>query len=375
MIYPLLNILTAFVLRGEGLMKLYLGYIFILLFVIATINSNRSLYIKNTICVVLAVLIIEWFLFIVTVGSSYNIQQLFMFSIFVVACFIFSDHEILDEFHEWMKYNTKVIIYIQFAYLAVLLCSCAFGDGINKGQWDIVSLKGPYEINHALAYELFLFVLIDAILLEYKFIFWILLCINSALIFLTAVRTVLLVWAIAAFFFFYKRKMKQKILMFICGIFVLCFLLFGTNILDAVIQKTSRAMETSTITSGRGAIYQNSIEAYLNDESPMHWISGMGQEKLGLYNRTHKIWMEIHAHNDFIDALAQFGIIGFCLCIASYLKLLKSKKWMGVILIFLMAFFNGFYMNPSSVLWIVVYLLFGKCMSKGKKENEKNCYN
>ena len=170
MIYPLLNILTAFVLRGEGLMKLYLGYIFILLFVIATINSNRSLYIKNTICVVLAVLIIEWFLFIVTVGSSYNIQQLFMFSIFVVACFIFSDHEILDEFHEWMKYNTKVIIYIQFAYLAVLLCSCAFGDGINKGQWDIVSLKGPYEINHALAYELFLFVLIDAILLEYKFI-------------------------------------------------------------------------------------------------------------------------------------------------------------------------------------------------------------
>lgn len=374
-LYPLLNIIVAFLLHGEGLMKLLVGYTSIFLFSFIVCKKGRKILINKKSLIVLILIFLEWFLFVTTVPSMYNIEQLFMFSLFIAVCFMFSNEDVQTDFCQWINKKDKFVLFVQVLYLVVLGFSCIFSDGVNRGQWGISSLKGPYEINHLLAYELLTFVLIDVIIMRKNKWAIVFLCINSSLIFLTAVRSVLLVWVIAALFYFYKKNIKQKFLMIIVGILALGFLISKTSLLDAVIKKTNTAINTSTITSGRGAIYLNSIEAYINAEKPIYWLSGMGQENLGLYNRNHKIWMNIHAHNDFIDALAQFGVIGFILCIISYISMIKAKKKIGLILVFVLAFSNGFYMYPTCLFGIMIFFQFGECMSRRNKKNEENINN
>lgn len=345
-LYPLINILVAFIFNRQGLRTTYIVFslITLLLLIIkkeahsSTINSKYLIFVIISLCAIA--------LFVINNPSFDAILNGIVFVLFLSFMYIYSDQNIIKRFESFCIQNRHLIVVIEMIYLLVLLLSCVKGDGINASGWHIVSLKGPYEINHLLAYELLVFA-------GFSFRLWYVR--NSyfqlgnsivlvLLIFLTGVRSALLALLVLILYYLIKMKTSKTIIICFFGIFIIAILLTQTNIFDVVIQKTKITMEMGSISSSRPAIFSSSLKAYFDSRnSLLDYLFGIGLDRLTVFNHK-EILMAIHAHNDFIDALVIFGISGFALYIYSVVKCFLNNKniWL-FILYFILAFFNGFY--------------------------------
>lgn len=379
-LYPLVHLIFAMLFQGEGLAKLYFVYSTFIFFIIFIIKLAADfLSVKKSTVLILALIALEGILLVLFVTQDkFSILEYIQFSICIIFFILFSSKEYIHLFLKYLFQKDKILLIVQIVYFLFLSITVINGQGIDAGRWDAMTLKGPYDMAHILAYELFIFLLIDIIYLynsNNKFL-WLMLCILWFIcILLTAVRSVLLSLAFVLFFAFRKIKTQHKILLSLAfGIFLIGILKY-TTVFDNLINKTIFAINNGTITSSRGLIFKNSLAAYFNTDNIFQYLTGIGLENLEKYNKKY-IYMAIHAHNDFIDALVQFGPIGLILYIKSFYMFIKSIKGQGSIIaftiIFSLAFYNGFFINGATVICMIIITAYSYKIRPVKYEVNKN---
>ena len=368
-LYPLVNIALSFFVNNEGLMTLY--FCASILIITYMFNRGRSGFsIKQNIliyCILLAIVLV-W---VWTMDHDmYSITQSIVFALGMLVWIAISKQDLSEICLEWIKKREAYINAVRCVYYSVIFASVIRGDGIIH-HWGTTTLSGPYLASHLLAYELLIWSMMDAIFIVQKKrnVYLFLLVFDSAMMVLTAARSVLIPLVIIMWYVLKTYRSQKRIVITVIAIVLALILLQYTNIFEAFFEKTQRAIDTSTITSGRGMIFKSSFNAFL-EASPIQKILGMGINGLTDYN-LHHIWMDIHAHNDYLDALVQYGIVGLGLYIYAFYKLIRnSKSKIAMIMIVSLAFFNGFYVSSSAMIATVLFLAFDKAIFYKRKDRQ-----
>jgi len=358
-LFPLLKSALALINNNDGLMTLYFTVGLIVIIYGFFYYGNKSLYIARTDGILLFVLLSTNLWIWIKENNTYARSQCLIFTFCILIWTVSSRKKVGVQTKEWILKNERKIILIRFIYYLILITSIIIGIGYDSLHWQTFSLSGPYAASHNLAYEMLLWAIIDAIyILNRKNKYYIYLIIDAGIIVLTVARSILIPLVIIFYYIFKNYNMQKRFMAIVLAILGGIFLLRYTDLFSGLIEKTNRALATSTITSGRGMIFKTSLQAFW--EAPISQkIMGMGINGLTEYN-LHHIWMEIHAHNDFIDALTQYGVIGFITYIYAFYRLIHNNgnSYIAGFLIFSLAFVNGYYVSTSAVLGTVIFLAF-----------------
>lgn len=381
-LFPLLHSILTLITKGDGQAKFFFIYSLLIFQICIRKKFIALFYTKKLNIIVIFALIIEGILFCIFVSSKWeSILEFIVFSICIVFWIIYSDKKIFNNFVSWLIKQEKKIICIHILYFMVLSYSIVFREGIDTKGWGTTTLKGPYDMAHVLAYELLIFLLLDfTFYFLTKKILWIILSIICLLLmFVTAVRSVLVATGFVLLYVFFNLKQKNKILVSIAVIIGMLFTYRYTNIFQSLIEKTVFAINNGTITSSRGLIFKTSMEAYLNVEKPLSYFMGIGLEELEKYNLEH-IFMYIHAHNDFIDAIVQFGLVGLYIYTYAFYKFLKNvngiERVFAFLIIFSLSFSNGFFINYAIVICTIIINVFTYVIqNNGNQKNIKIVFN
>lgn len=357
LIFPLFNVLLAFLLNGDGMNSssfLYCIMLWMLIF-----QRNGYVYKKRDVYILIGVAGVVLLSLFRETGNTYyfGIQFANMILAFI---FYSSDYFDVSEFSGYCLKNEKLFLIVNLGVYLVLLMSY-LKTGLYYGDmWKVDVFKGPYNLPHTLAYILLFVAVLDVFyyIKLNKMIYLLFVGINSGLIFLTAVRTVLVSLAILLVYLMiqiYKRGASiQKILMsvvMVCGVLVL----WKSGIATAVIEKSLYALTVGgDITNSRGKIFYRSIEAlFVSDYDFVHnplW--GIGMSSLMSYNQI-MLGVAIQAHNDIINALTCYGIVGLGLYIYSFIRFSREKFWGITFLIMSLAVANGLFSYGEAIPLII----------------------
>ena len=264
---------------------------------------------------------------------------------------IFIQKDERKEFYEYFFARKKRIMIYFIFFCAILLYSCIYMNGIRyEYNSSIPILYGPFEIPHMLAYILIIFYCMFSLLknLISKKISLLIKFLCITLIVFTAVRTATVAIGILILFDFISvNKINKKILYVIITVVLLAYLFINTNLLvnNPIINKTLEASKSGSITNGREIYREITMSYYINDATIIEKIFGTGMSKLIdiIYK---SIGVKIHAHNDYVNLLVGYGIIGFLLIFYLHIKIWteyknKYAKVLLEIFIFVLCFYNG----------------------------------
>nr|WP_274601352.1 O-antigen ligase family protein [Clostridium paridis] len=164
--------------------------------------------------------------------------------------------------------------------------------------------------------------------------------------FMTGARTPLIIIALLGimnFIFDIKNRIKYwKINLGLILSSVVIFVLTGLFKHLPLIEKTIRTSTAGGFTSGRNVFWRYLIDYYVNKFTIFEKLFGSGMDITVFINETY-YKMAIWAHNDFIQVLLSYGLIGVLLYIVILLKSIKTiNLWILSGFIFL-AVFNGLF--------------------------------
>lgn len=185
--------------------------------------------------------------------------------------------------------------------------------------------------------------------------------VSFACIILTAVRSVLIASIIVIGYIFYRvfsRKQFIKFILYCFLLFVCIYIAYNYGLFDALLTKSKLALENGSISNGRSSILISSLYALKQGNEYVNTICGVGMTNLLKWNGIN-INANIHAHNDFVDALVGFGLIGLGIYVYNFVKFCKNSFiWMMGTVGFL-AYVNGLFVY-SDIIPILIYakLLF-----------------
>ena len=367
LLWPPINIWFAYFLKGENLLTLYIVYSMLIILFCVIRKSTKKVKIETLFILLMLVLVCSLHL-ILEISEP---TVLLTFTLCVILWIVFSNRDFQEDFKKFLFNKNYFVYFVETIFLVGLLMSALYGDGILEGGWGTTTLKGPYLINHLLAYELLAFLILDLVYWanDGKSIHLVFSGVFAVLIVLTGVRSALLAALLAYLFAFRTKDIKKKFVVLILGVFLFLFLFFETTLFSGLIEKTEFAISLGSASNGRGKIFVSSIKALTDRGFSSDWITGIGQEALFMYNRNN-IRQTIHAHNDFINALVQYGIFGLSVFLMALRKLVR-REWVAFLLIFILAFFNGFYMYQSIVVMTPIIITFSdtvKVVMKREKD-------
>lgn len=284
-----------------------------------------------------------------------------------IMMLICTEDDLREEFIRYfMTRKKRFAVYVTIFFMTVVF-SIAFLNGLKVGYGSkIPVLYGPFNIAHMLAYLLMVvYCGVSLFDLENKKKMVIaikLVCVIC--IVCTAVRSAVLATAVLIVCDFLSiRKISKKAIILGVGFIVLIFLATNTDILtnNPLIEKTLYATEVGgSITNGREWYRQIALSCYATKTTLLEKIFGVGIS--GVVEAIYSVLrVRIQAHNDYVNLLVGYGIVGllsFVICQLGLSKTCKSK--MNVILlqlfIFILAYYNGFalYIMLTASLPIVV---------------------
>lgn len=362
MLYTLVYCFKASLANKLVILQLIFSY-----FLINSIYSKKRKSIKFFLLNFLLAIFLLYTYAIDSIGAIVHINfysYVFMFIMFLISI----DNETRNELFEYYNSKKKNIIFYFFIFLVIILYTCFFSNGI---KWEFDSklpiLYGPFEITHILAYIFLTFYCMFAITditSKSKFI-WILKIICFAGIIFTAVRSAAIALAILMLQDFISiRSISKKMLIFLFGVLLLILLLTNTNILmnNPIVGKTIIASNTGTITNGREIFRNVALDYYVSNTNVFEKIFGIGINKLEevIFEN---IGVKIHAHNDYVNLLVGYGIVGFFLMI--YLQLILGKniknkisKILFHLFIFVLCFYNGLAMYIQFIASFPIVICF-----------------
>lgn len=294
-------------------------------------------------------------------GYYYLLNLDFYGYILLLLVFIvFSDESYLNCIHSVVlnenKFKKLVLI-----YYFLLLFSILFMNGLQVNDtWGISLpiLYGPFEIPHGLSYTMVLFYCLSSIHLRRTkrkiYLFLMILAIICSV--WTGVRSGMLALCIIILSDYCSiHNVSKKVLIGGAVICLIIYLALFTNVLtnNPIIQKTDNAISNGTISNGRELFSQYLMNYYMTSSLFQKFF---GISITGIRNLMYIQWgSQIHAHNDFINVLVGYGILGFIPFIYGLIKLCrKAPKYLYLILVLgLLAYYNGLYM----------YVGFSPCIS------------
>lgn len=184
------------------------------------------------------------------------------------------------------------------------------------------------------------------------------------------------------------NKRKNKIhnittVFIIVGVIFLTYYLVA-NVVEIKIFERLKALSTDE-GSGRIMIYSRVFEAY-QESSLFHQIFGHGFNGVAANGITAGVEgiMSTSAHNDFLEVLYDYGIVGFILYIAMFVKMFKIafvikkknnkffKTYISALIIFItMSLFSHLIIYPTYIAFLLIYILWGSIIAE-KGENDGN---
>ena len=295
--------------------------------------------------------------------SSFFYGYLLTF-IMILIC---TEDNLREEFIQYFLARKKrFAVYVTIFFMTVVF-SVVFLNGLKVGYGSkIPVLYGPFSIAHMLAYLLMVvYCGVSLFDLENKkktIVAIKLVCVIC--IACTAVRSAVLATAVLIVCDFLSiRKISKKAIILGVGFIILVFLATNTDILtnNPLIEKTLYATDVGgSITNGREWYRQIALSYYATKTTLLEKIFGVGIS--GVVEAIYSVLrVRIQAHNDYVNLLVGYGIVGlvsFVICQLGLRKTCKSK--MNVILlqlfIFILAYYNGFalYIMLTASLPIVV---------------------
>jgi hypothetical protein len=309
------------------------------------------------------ILIIFAFILILEIYRDQNMFILFVTFIFAnIMLSIYSSNKIMvKEYIEYFVKKKNQFYIVQLVFLIILFLF-VMKNGLTAG-WNTWVLQGPYNYPHTLAYLFLFMMMLDTFyFIEFREKFVILfIAVSFACIILTAVRSVLIASIIVIGYIFYRvfsRKQFIKFILYCFLLFVCIYIAYNYGLFDALLTKSKFALGNGSISNGRSSILISSLYALKQGNEYVNTICGVGMTNLLKWNGIN-INANIHAHNDFADALVGFGLIGLGIYVYNFVKFCKNSFiWMMGTVGFL-AYVNGLFVY-SDIIPILIYakLLF-----------------
>lgn len=323
-------------------------------------------------------------------GISYVLHlDFYCFLGFCLTAIMTSESDMYYSFKCYLKQRKAQFLLITTIILLLIVYSIinSAGDHYNFGVVGIKILYGPYDIPHNIAY---LSLLMYAFCMAYykgveNILFAFIKLVFSVCVILTGVRSAFLALAVLGLAdFYYMKNNRRKYLIVFAAFLLFCYMVFFTDILysNPIIQKTVVAAKAGNITNSRGTIATIILNSYINNTTWYEKIFGMGID--GVRNAMLVgLGVLAHGHNDYVNALCGYGIIGFIIyffCQIEIGHVISNKKneiWLEVCL-FILIFSNGLAMyvviTPCIPVFVIAFEELGKRSMNSKGGNEEQKY-
>lgn len=353
---PFLYIITRFF-NIEILIKIVDNLSIILIIICCIILLIKKFKLLDFMCfyILLGVLMYN----LILKYSKYSIFDFKNLILIFCISIIFTNNKLITEFSDFLM---KRLVFLQLNIIIsflIIFITIINGSGV-ENTWGVTTLMGPFGLQHALAYYLIiLFCISDFI---YKKInnkvFMLFKYVALLMIFFTAVRSATISVIIIYSYSILKNKKAQN--EFLAIIFFLPILFVTNNNLYKYIPVFGKNINTSfsgDISNGRFEIWTSLIK-YFKQSGIHNKLLGNGAAITyninGLLYKTY-----IQAHNDFLNVLLCYGIVGLVLYLFILLKYLNTKN--GLILLaalIILTATNGLYLYYNFVIMIPFMLVY-----------------
>lgn len=270
-----------------------------------------------------------------------------------IMMLICMEDELREGFIEYfLLRKRRFTAYVTIFFLTVIF-SVVFLNGLKVGYGSkIPVLYGPFSIAHMLAYLLMVvycgFSLFDLENKKKTVIAVKVICVIC--IVCTAVRSAVLATAVLIVCDFLSiKKISKKAVILSAAFIILVFLATCTDVLtnNPLMEKTLYASEVGgSITNGREWYRQIALSYYATSTTLVEKIFGVGIS--GVVEAIYSVLgVRIQAHNDYVNLLVGYGIVGLVSFLVCQLGLSKTcGRKINIILlqlfIFILAYYNGF---------------------------------
>lgn len=352
------------------LLLLFVGYIY-LMRDDSEKNQGFEIIITNS-------LMIIYILYTFMNSGLYGVTHSYFYDyIFLIIMILnFRKKENRHEFFDYLIVNKNRYLVYLLCFLGIILSSIVTKAGIGMSSGSLV-LRGPFITPHYLSY-----ICIGAYcsigVLSEDFPRWLVMVIRVllvAIIIMTGVRSTALGMAILIVFEYCSlRKFKNKALVLAVAVLAFLYFALGTDILvdNPIIQKSIYAVQhNGSLTNNREWFREVALNYYRNHATIIQHLFGVGMinEVEAIYS---SVGVHIHAHNDYVNALVGYGIIGFLIMVGGQVSILNFNRnrlatFFMNLFVFILTFYNGFALYTMLVATLPSLVLFFEIKGSDKK--------
>lgn len=303
-------------------------------------------------------------------GYAYLMSLDFYGYILLMLVFlVYSEDQYLDYIKDCMlnRHKSKKLILL---FWGVLLVSCIWFNGLRStGNWGISFpiLYGPFSLPHNLAYLLMILYCVASIQLRVtgnKIFLATMVLTGIAAIFTGARSGILGIFMLAGVDYLSIRGSSKKLSIAVVGLLILLYLGLFTDVLlhNPLVEKTLSAYSSGSITNGREIFSSYLMGHYINDTTAAEKIFGIGLTGIRALMRSAFGGSGIHAHNDFVNILMGFGVLGFVPYLVAFIAFCRksSKLLFSLSVLGMLAFYNGLYMYIEFTISMPIIIVFLK---------------
>lgn len=325
--------------------------------------------------------LIVYIAYMMAIGQYGALTDIYFYSYVLMFTYsiLFSNQSVIEEYQDFFKNNKKEFVYSVYAFYALVVISVVSGIGYRYSAVDKAwTLFGPFSVQHMLAYVL-LVIYCGASIYDKEnsnLVFLLMKVAVFAMTVLTGVRSAALALCLLVVcdYISMKNKSRKKTIVVI-AIIGLVILATQTDILvnNSLMNKTVTAINNGSITNGREWYRKVQIDAFVNKSNVIQKLLGVSIP--GVTEYMHQaLRVHIQAHNDYINTLVGYGVIGFAFFLINQVNLCKvcdsflSKIFLEFF-IFLLAYYNGFTLYIMLTASLPIVLCFFKEKKVGKKRH------
>ncbi|WP_035765232.1 O-antigen ligase family protein [Butyrivibrio sp. NC2002] len=329
-------------------------------------------------------LLIIYIIYYMTVGKWIQLfhADFYDYIGLVFICGFFSYENNTSKFEIYIKTHKRQCLLAILSYVVILFTSIMLKNGLIYSGESGYTLYGPFTIPHVLAYQLTLLYCLaavcylqtgSALYLFFKGLF----CIS---VMMTGVRSAFLALIIVMVIDYCSiRKKIVKVGIAYISVGVLLFLsLLGKNISKiAVIQKTITNIAEGSISNNRTRFWKVVFDYFVNNSGLIEKLLGIGIDGVrGALLNDSIVKVAIHAHNDYINILCGFGVIGLLVLIYYHFEFTKRIKQSTlriaiILILFSIIFTNGLAMYNAATPLLGLLLVYADCNKQEKVKNPR----
>ena len=332
-------------------------YIFIMLLLMYVLFVSEQIKTKKYISTAIVSFVL---LVIATINvMRYGVKDLsnadlYSYLFLIILLLAFQKKDIIFEFQRYIERSEKLILITSFLFYIVSSIYQVLKYS------EITYIKGPFLYSHVFAYYCLAYYALMICLSNNKSNYkrWIIILkiVSVIMVLLSAVRSASLAMVVILFFDYFKiRSFSIKTILLIALVGLAVYFVYFTDIIYSIplIRKTLLAIDNGDISNGRENFANNILDFYqglpFSDKFFGVGITSIRNYMFTIYH------VGIHAHNDFVNILCGYGLLGLGLFFYSAIKYSSDTKKLWIFLVlFLLAYFNGLFMYSGFCLLLPV---------------------